>query len=431
VPGARPRAARPGAARQGAALVSALAGAPFLAGALALRPAWRIGLPERLGRRPELSPGSVWVHAASVGEALAALPLLDRLQAGGRRVVASTTSVAGRDLLRRLRPAIPCHLAPLDHPWCVARALARVRPAALVLLETELWPCWIRAAHARGIPVALVSGRLSERAFARYRRAAPLFRPALARLAAVGARSALDRERFLALGADPARARVTGDLKAAAAPPVPLAPDLERALAGALLFAAGSTHAGEEEAALLALAAAEARGAAPVLALAPRQLARAAAVESAARAAGRRVRRRSALGSEPLRPGEVLVLDSLGELAALYGRAALAFVGGTLAPVGGHNLFEPAAAGCPVLFGPHTANALPAAALLEACGAGRRVADPGELARAAAELLCDPAGARARGEAGRRAALAEAGGAERAAALVESLLGGAAAPVGA
>jgi 3-deoxy-D-manno-octulosonic-acid transferase len=389
-----------------------------------------VGLAERLGGRPALEPGSVWVHAASVGEALAARALLDRLRAAGRPVVASTTTVDGRDLLRRSRPEIPCHLAPLDHPWCVARALSRVAPAALVLVETELWPCWIRAARARGIPVALVSGRLSERSFARYRRAAPLFRRALRRLSAVGARSELDRERFLALGADPARVEVTGDLKAGAGPPAPLSPDLQRALAGSLLFAAGSTHAGEEEAALGALAAAEARGAAPVLALAPRELARAGAVLSAARAAGRRALRRTALGSESLRAGEVLVLDSLGELPALYGLAQLAFVGGTLAPVGGHNLLEPAAAGCPVLFGPHTEKAQPAASLLEACGAGRRVADASELARAAAEWLSDPAAARARGEAGRRAVLEVGDGAARAAALVESLLAGAGARAG-
>ena len=116
------------------------------------------------------------------------------------------------------------------------------------------------------------------------------------------------------------------------------------------------------------------------------------------------------------------MLDRLGELPALYGRAQLAFVGGTLVPVGGHNLLEPAAAGCQVLFGPHTASVRDAAALLEACGAGRRVADAGELARAAAEWLRDPAAARARGVAGRRAVAAVRGGAERAAVLVEALL---------
>jgi 3-deoxy-D-manno-octulosonic-acid transferase len=419
---APPGSALPGAALQGAALLSALAGAPLLAGALAVRPAWRIGLRERLGARPAQAPGSLWVHAASVGEVRAATPLLDRLRAAGHRVVASTTSVSGRDLLRRVRPEIPCHLAPLDHPWCVAAALGAVRPAALVLVETELWPCWIRAADRRGIPVALVSGRLSDRAFARYRGVAPLFRGVLRRLAAVGARSELDRERFLALGADPARVSLTGDLKAEAALPEPLAPDLERALAGQLVFAAGSTHAGEEEAALGALAAAEARGARPVLALAPRRLERVAAVLAAARAAGRRARCRSELGSEPLRPGEVLVLDRLGELPALYGRAQLAFVGGTLVPVGGHNLLEPAVAGCPVLFGPHTESVRDAAALLEACGAARRVADAGELACAAAEWLCDPAAASASGEAGQRAVASARGGALRAAALVEALL---------
>ena len=125
-----------------------------------------------------LAPGAVWIHASSVGEILAASRLVDRLAKQGRAVIASTWTVTGRDVLRRARPDVPCRLAPLDHPWCVDTALTRTAPAALVLIETELWPTWIAGATRRGVPVALVSGRVSDTSYPRYRMVAPLARAA-------------------------------------------------------------------------------------------------------------------------------------------------------------------------------------------------------------------------------------------------------------
>lgn len=408
--------------RHSAAALGAALGAPLGALALALRPGWRPGWRERLGGGAPQPPGAVWVHGASVGEILAALPLMDRLRARGHAVSASTTTVTGRDVLRGARPDWPCTLAPLDHPWCVDAALRRVAPSALVLVETELWPSWIAAAERRGVPVLLVSARLSDRSFPRYARLRPLLARLLRRLSAIGARTELDRERFVALGADPSRVQVTGDLKLDFEPPPPLAPDLDRALSGGPLLVAGSTHRGEEAAALDALAAAEKAGVAAALLLAPRRPDRAGEAERTAREAGRRVGRRSALGDAPLAPGEVIVLDTLGELAAVYARAAVAFVGGTLVPVGGHNLLEPGRVRRPVLFGPHTANAPHAAALLEACGGGRSVADAAGLATAAAEWLADGAAASAAGERAWQALQAHRGAAERAADLVDEVL---------
>jgi 3-deoxy-D-manno-octulosonic-acid transferase len=381
--------------------LAALALAPVAAGALALRPAWRVGLRERLGAQPGQPPGAVWVHGASVGEILAASRLVDRLQRGGRAVVSSTVTLAGRDVMRRARPEIPCHLAPIDHPWCVASALSRIHPAALVLIETELWPNWLAAAERRGIPVALVSGRVSDHSYPRYLRLQRIIAPALRRIAAIGARTASDAERFLALGAPRERVHVTGDLKLEpAADAAPLAPDLARVLGGAPLFVAGSTHAGEESAALAALARIERDGLAAALVLAPRRVERAGEVVRIVRASSRSVRRRTALGAAPLQAGEVLVLDSVGELAPVYARAQVAFVGGTLVPIGGHTRLAPVFAGRPVLFGPRTENARQAVEILEASGAGRRVADADELARALAALLRDPGEARRRGEEG-------------------------------
>jgi 3-deoxy-D-manno-octulosonic-acid transferase len=344
---------------------------------------------------------------------------MDRLRESGEDVVASTTTLTGRDLLWRIRPQVPCALAPLDHPWTVEAALRRVRPSALVLVETELWPSWITAAHRRRIPVLVVSGRISDRSFPRYRRIARWLQPVLERIAAIGARSAADAERFLALGASPEKVEVTGDLKLE--PPAEragLAPDLDSVLGEVPLIVAGSTHEGEESELLEVLAAAERAGLRASLVLAPRHPDRFDAVDALARRAGRAVRRRGRLASLPLAEGEVLLLDSMGELPGLFARADVAFVGGSLVPVGGHNLLEPILEGRPVLFGPHTENAREAAALALDSGAGCRVADGSDLARTAIEVLRDPASWRARAEAGRKALEQHRGTAERSAKLI-------------
>jgi 3-deoxy-D-manno-octulosonic-acid transferase len=407
----------------------AVALAPALAVALLTRPAWRVGWRERLGAHPALAPGAVWIHGASVGEMRAAALLVERLRARGEAVAVSATTPTGRDLLRRLCPEVPCALAPLDHPWCVARALRRVRPSLLVLVETELWPALIRGADAGGIPVVVVSGRISERSFPRYRRLGALLRPVLRRLRAVGARSSADAERFLALGVPAERVSVTGDLKLdTPAEPAPLAADLAALFGAVPLLVAGSTHEGEETAALAALAGAEAAGLAAALVLAPRRPERFDAVAHRAGEAGRRVLRRSALPGGRLGAGDVLVLDSLGELASLWGRADVAFVGGSLVRRGGHNLLEPAAAGRAVLFGPHVESTRDAAQLLLGAGAALCVEDAAALAAAVVAALRDPAAWARRGA---RAAAAVAGGrgaAERSAAFVLAARGAAPPP---
>jgi 3-deoxy-D-manno-octulosonic-acid transferase len=267
----------------------------------------------------------------------------------------------------------------------------------------------------------IASGRLSARSFPRYRRARPLLRRVLAGVAAIGARSEGDAERFVALGADPARVSVTGDLKLEPEPTRDLAPELEAALGKLPLFVAGSTHPGEEETALEALAAAEAQGRALALVLALRHVARAPAVAALAR--GRRVVLRSALPAPSLRPGDVLVLDSLGELGAVYARARAAFVGGTLAPgIGGHDLAEAAHAGAPVLFGPGTESTAGVAELLLASGGGERVADARELGRALGLLMAGASAASERGAKARGALASQRGATARTIALLERVL---------
>ncbi len=408
------------------AALMALGSSPALALALLLRPSLRKHFGERLGRLPDaLARGEapIYVHASSVGEAKAAARLIERLEADGLPVVATTSTLAGRRVFHRDRPHGDAHLFPLDHLWTVEALLRRARPSLSVLIETELWPSWIAGCARHDVPVVVASGRLSDRSFPRYRKLRRLLRPTLARIEAVGARTELDAERFVELGVPGARVRVTGDLKLDPPPDQPaLSIDLIRGLADTPVAIGGSTHEGEETALLDAMATAEKAGHAFVLVLAPRRVARCGEVVGLVRAAGRRVLRRSELEGRHLVPGEVLVLDSIGELPALYATASIAFVGGTLAPVGGHNLVEPVHAGCPVLFGPRIENVRKIVEILAIGDAGRRVANADALAGELVSAFDDLEACRVRGEIGREALEAHRGSVEQTRILIEEVI---------
>ena len=383
-----------GALRQVVACLLALIGLPVLLLALVAKPGLRRGLGARLGATPDDLCGAIWLHAASAGEATILAKVGDRLDAAGHRLYASFTSENGRTMLRRRKPGLACGLAPIDHPWAVDRVLARIQPSMLVLIETELWPCLIAGAQRRGIPVVVLAARVSDRSFVHYRLLRHLVGPTLRRLSLVGARSREDAERYISLGAHQERVYVTGDLKRMR--PVEgldVEADLEAFLADVPLLIGGSTHPGEEAAMLEALAACEAAGHRLALVLAPRQCARADEVERVVEKGGRVHHRRTAIdrASEPLAAGEVLILDTLGELSGLFALGSLAFVGGTLAEVGGHNLLEPVQAGVPVCYGPHIANVRDTAAFLEGNHTGYPVADASDLARRAVDLFGDHA----------------------------------------
>ncbi len=368
-----------------------------------LRPDLRRSMSERLCGPPAQNPGRVWVHAASMGEARAGACLLLALERLGLPGFGSCVTAAGREVLSDLVPDIPAAYAPIDHPFCVAQALARVRPSALVLIETELWPSLIMGAKRRGIPVWVVSGRLSERSFSRYRRWRWLVAPVLRCLDGVAARSRADADRFATLGVPAQKICVLGDLKLdPAIARAHLATDLVRATSSVPIFVAGSTHPLEERAALDALSACERQGCELALVIAPRHTRRLAEVKRAIRASGRRLHLRSQLADRRLAGGDVLLLDSTGELPALYAAAQVAFVGGTLAAVGGHNLLEPLFEGCPVVFGPNIENVRDHAALALESGAGVGVDDARAMAAAVVELMANPKDCRARGEAARR-----------------------------
>jgi 3-deoxy-D-manno-octulosonic-acid transferase len=374
---------------------------------------YRASFRERLGRLPaglaDSAAPAVWIHAVSVGEVLAARPLVralrDRLR--GHRIVLSTTTVTGQALARRtVGEADAVFFAPFDWVGPVRQALAAVRPSLLVLVEAELWPNLIRQAHLAGTRVAVVNGRISARSFRRYRLVSTLLRRVLGEVDLFLMQAEAHAERIRALGAPPGRVRVTGNLKYDALPPEartsePLARLLLDGQPDRVLWIAGSTVPGEEEHVLRALREVRARVPGVRLVIAPRHPERFAEVAPLAEKAGFSATCRTALGDRPWSDGDVLVLDTMGELAQAYALATVVFVGGSLEPAGGHNVLEPAVAGKAIVVGPHMENFQEIADLFRGEGALVQVASPGELGGAIAGLLSDPerrraVGARAR-----------------------------------
>ena len=373
---------------------------------------WRRGkaagsLRERFGRlpvavNPERRP-SIWLHAVSVGEALAARPLLRALRSAypEHRLVVSTTTATGQRVARGFDGEVDavCY-APFDFPPFVNRALDRIAPQLLLVVDTEIWPNLLRACRRRGVGVLIVNGRLSDRSFRRYRLVRCCMRRVLADVGHVCAQTGAWARRFVAIGADPARVTVTGSLKfdaVAGSSAGPGAGGTEDAgLRAAFAFArqrpvviAASTLRGEEEPVLRAFA--RVRQARPdaLLVIAPRHPERFDEARGIAERAGRRARMRSDL--EPGRdPGaDVVILNTLGELSRLFDIASAVFVGGSLVPAGGHNLIEPAAFGRAMVIGPHMENFADVAREFVSRGAAIQVRHAAALEEALAALMRD------------------------------------------
>lgn len=325
---------------------------------------YRAGLWERLGRVPARlgrSGGAVWVHAVSVGEVLAMSTTIARLRDEGHRVLVSTTTDTGQKLARERFGAENVFYFPLDFALAVRPYLRAIRPALLVLAEAEFWPNVLRLAKQSEARVAVVNARISDRSFPRYRRFRSLMRAMLANVDVFLAQSGQDARRLMEIGADRTRVSIAGNLKFDLKPPekTALVPALRSALqreqAGPVIVA-GSTLAGEEEILLDAFAAAQKEFPKAVLVLAPRHPERFGTVAGLLQSRGASWGRRSEWNELAPLAGSVLLLDSIGELAAIYELAQLAFVGGSLVPAGGHNIVEPARFAVPVVVGPHTEN---------------------------------------------------------------------------
>jgi 3-deoxy-D-manno-octulosonic-acid transferase len=358
---------------------------------------------ERFGYYPQDAGGPlIWVHAVSVGETRAAGPLVHALLAKypGHRVLLTHMTPTGRDAGQELfgGNVVRCYL-PYDYPGAVARFLRHFRPRAGILMETEIWPNLIHACRGEGVPLHLVNARLSEKSFAGYRRFPGLARESLAGLAAIAAQSADDARRFTELGA--AGVQVTGSIKFDVSPS-PAQLELGRTWRRDFgerrpVLLAASTREGEEALLLDALARTTLQDLLTVIV--PRHPQRFDEVERLLAARGIRFQRRS--GNAAIAPATRVVLgDSMGEMFAYYCACDVAFVGGSLLPLGGQNLIEACAVGRPVLIGPSTYNFAEAADLAVRAGAALQVPDAGVLAREAGRLLRDPVAAQRMGQAG-------------------------------
>jgi 3-deoxy-D-manno-octulosonic-acid transferase len=388
-----------------------VAALPLLPLWLMLRPRLRSGLGERFGcyartkLQPVIDARPIWIHAASVGETFAARALITAVKAKlpQGKILLSTFTDTGNEIARRSAGADAVIFLPIDHPLVVRRTLTKLEPAVLIIIETEIWPNLLRQAYKRGIPVLLLSGRLSERAFNRYLTVGGFFRSVLGCFAACGMQSVYDADRIARLGADTARIIVTGNLKQPAPMPCLDAGSTVKAAEAGLpdqkrpLLVAGSTHRGEEALLLEIFLALKNRFPALQLALAPRHPERFAEVEKLLQQRAVNFSKKSALKGLSFQ-SDVLLVDTLGDLRNLYALSDVAFVGGSLVDVGGHNLLEPAGLKKPVLFGPYTANCASVAAALKKSGGGIEVRDHREMLREFDLLLSDPVKRRSAGE---------------------------------
>ena len=344
-------------------------------------------LPENIGGESGLSP-RFWVHAVSVGEVMAAAPVLRELRQRfpDALIVLSTTTIGGREVAQKQTPpADEVVYYPLDFPWAVRRALQRVRPDVVLLMEWEIWPNFLTEAKKQGAKVAVLNGRISDRGLRRGKSGIAAFftAPGLAAVDRFAMQSDEDARRAILVGAPPERVQTFGNTKFDESS-TPLTPDERAALRIEFgippqlpVWICGSTRDGEE--ALIASAIRRVWEQVPDLFLivAPRHLTRADEAAAALELAGEAVQRRSAGGTLP---GCVLLLDTFGERARAYAVADVAFVGGSLLPFGGQSVFQPLAQGVPALFGPYMNNQRDIAALSRAEGVGFEVSDTEQLA---------------------------------------------------
>ena len=422
-----------------ALVVALVAGAPWWLWRMATTRKYRDGLAERLGfvpprLRKDARP-VIWIHAVSVGEVLTVTRLVGELDRvfSGFRVLISTTTRTGQELARQRFGADRVFYCPLDLPWAVQAYLNALQPRLLILAETEFWPNLLHGCFRRAIPVAVVNARVSDRSWPRYRRMRRLWRPILGRLSRVMAQTEVDAERLRTIGCQPQRVTVSGNLKFdVRAAQRAEATRLLRALAPGLRFVvAGSTLEGEEAELLAAWPRLIAADPQLVMVLAPRHPERFGAVSALLDKSGVTWVRRSdwqpepssrpAASLQPLDPGQVVLLDTIGELASVYSLAAVAFVGGSLAPGWGHNPLEPAQFGVPIVVGPYYPNFRAITEDLRAHQA-LLIAPKEELATVLIDLLQDPAAAAIMGERARQVFSQQAGATGRCIEAIQELL---------
>jgi 3-deoxy-D-manno-octulosonic-acid transferase len=385
-------------------------------------------LGERLGIGYPRLERCIWIHAVSVGEVVAAVPLIRALgkRYPDRPMLVTTVTPTGAARVAALFGEEVHHTyIPFETPPMIDHFFAATKPEVALILETEIWPNLYRGCGVRGIPLVLVSARISPKSVRSYRRLLPLFRETLSHGIVIAAQSDADAKRFLSLGAAPERTRVTGNIKF----DVELAPDLplrgqelrSEVFGDRPVWIAASTHEGEEELVLDAHRILLEKHPDLLLVLVPRHPQRFQAVrELAARQAMSVVARTEGVPCSAAT--RVFLGDTMGELLLFYAASDVAFVGGSLVPIGGHNLLEPAALGLPLLSGPHVFNAQEIADMFVARHACRTVNDSIELADEVARLLSDPVTAARMGDAGRDILERNRGALARLMAMIEPLV---------
>jgi len=387
-------------------------------------------LGQRLGRLGEGLPREprCWIHAVSVGEAATAVPLVEAITRRWPQlgiVMTTVTPTGARIVADRLAGRAVHRYFPIDLPGPVRRALDAVNPRFFLCMETELWPNLLRGLAARGVPSMIANGRISDRSFRRYRLVRFFTARMLAHVRVLAMQSEEDARRIIALGARPERVVVTGNIKNDLIPPEGGGEALWRRLLGLddgePVWVAGSTHRGEEAIVLDVYLRLRARVPTLALVLAPRHPERVAEVERLVRERGLQPMRRSGLPKSQV-PGAVIIVDTVGELAQIYRVASVVFVGGSLAPTGGHNMLEPALLRKPVLFGPHTTNFRESAELLLEAGGALVVRDGAELDAHMGALLVDAERRRLMGEAAFKAVAGRRGAIKHTLELVERYL---------
>ena len=414
-----------------------VAGAPFWVFRMLTSGRYRAGLPGRLGAVPrslrERVAGHevVWVHAVSVGETLAAAPLIRELElAHPEWVVAiSTTTDTAQELARKRFPESPVFYIPLDFGFLMRRYLGILWPRVVVLMESELWPNMIRECGRMGVPMVVANARISDRSFPRYMRLRRLWRPLMERVAMFLAQGEETAGRLREIGVSPGRIRVTGNLKY----------DIRTAAKGAVAEAlqsrvgqgrpvvvCGSTLEGEERTLLAAWTEVLQREPEAVLVMAPRHPQRFDGVAETVAERGFGLVRATAMGDHAgeIPTGTVVMLDTIGDLAGVYSLASLAFVGGSLVPSGGHNPLEPAQFGVPVLMGSSVFNFREVVEAMRERD-GIRIVEGDGLAAAMIDLLGNPADARELGRRGQEVFEQETGATARTLAAIEEILEGA------
>lgn len=383
---------------------------------------------QRAGHISPFEKPVIWAHCASMGEVLAAEPLLKALQERhpNKQLVITTMTATGAAQVRQRLPEARHYLVPLDLPWNTQRFVKTLKPLVGIIFETEIWPNLIHSCHQAGIPLIIANGRLSSKAFISYKKIRPLIADALKKVVRLAAKAEEDAQRFIALGFPANRIEVTGTIKYDLQLPV----DFEQQLAALKeslglgerpIWIAASTHEGEDLPLLLAHQQVLAKQPNTLLILVPRHPQRFDAVAELITAQGLSLARRG-LQQPITATTQVYLGDTLGEMLLLYALADLAFVAGSLEPIGGHNLLEPAAVGVPVITGPNLQNFSEVAEMLREAGALKEVQQTDELPALLQQLWQDKSSCQTLITAAQQVVEANKGAMQKQLTLVESLL---------